>query len=95
MSDSDNFLNVIAARHCQRAFLEESVSNDILKTILTTAANAPSGKNTQPWQVEVISGSKLRVLSERLCELFDSKTPPTPDYAYNPDPQTAMVCPPR
>ena len=87
MSDSDNFLNVIAARHCQRAFLEEPVSNDILKTILTAAANAPSGKNTQPWQVEVISGSNLAILSERLCELFDSKTPPNPDYAYNPDPQ--------
>jgi nitroreductase len=87
MSDPQAFLDFIVARHSQRAFLGEPVPRDVLESVLVAAANAPSGKNTQPWRVEVVEGETLAALSQRLCVLFDANTQPTPDYAYCPDPE--------
>ena len=87
MSDPKPFLDIITKRHCQRAFLDEPVPRAVLESVLAAAANAPSGKNTQPWQVEIVEGATLAAMSRRLCALFDANTPPTPDYAYSPDPE--------
>ena len=87
MSDSKPFLDIIKRRHCQRAFLDEPVPRTELELILIAAANAPSGKNTQPWLVEIVEGETLADLSQRLCVLFDANTQPAPDYAYCPDPE--------
>jgi len=87
MSDSQAFLDFIAARHCKRAFMSEPVPRTVMESVLVAAANAPSGKNTQPWQVEIVEGATLAALSRRLCALFDANTSPTPDYAYSPDPE--------
>mgnify|MGYP002827929451 FL=1 len=87
MTNPRPFLDIIAARHCQRAFLPDEVPRETIDNILATAANAPSGKNTQPWQVEIVTGEALQSLSSRLCKLFDAETPLSPDYAYDPDPK--------
>jgi len=87
MSDPKSFLDIITTRHCKRAFLGEPVPRAVLESVLAAAANAPSGKNTQPWRVEIVEGATLAALSRRLCALFDANTLPTPDYAYSPDPE--------
>ena len=46
----------ITSRHSVRAFLDTPVSTDMLKDILTVASRAPSGTNTQPWKVYVLTG---------------------------------------
>ncbi len=82
-------INFIAARHCKRAFLDEPVPFAVMESVLSAAANAPSGKNTQPWRVEIVEGEMLASLSRQLCVLFDANTSPTPDYDYSPDPEPA------
>lgn len=77
------FLSVIYARHCQRAFTSEHVSREMLETILLAAGQAPSGKNTQPWHVTVVTGGKRDQLSSALCEAYDEGQKPKPDYDYS------------
>ena len=48
-----DFLSVLHARHCQRAFTDEPVPRDMLEAVLLAAGQAPSGKNSQPWKVTV------------------------------------------
>jgi nitroreductase len=87
MNDPQPFLELMAARHCQRAFLNEPVPRTVLESVLTAARNAPSGKNTQPWSVEVMEGKTLAELAQKLCELFDANTPMSLDYDYHPKTQ--------
>ncbi len=83
-----DFLSLISRRHCQRAFRDEAVSRDILEAVLLAAGEAPSGKNTQPWKVTVVSGAARDGLSAALCAAFDAGEKPQPDYEYSlqPDP---------
>ncbi|HAB44332.1 MAG TPA: nitrobenzoate reductase, partial [Acinetobacter sp.] len=57
----------ITSRHSVRAFLDTPVSTDMLKDILTVASRAPSGTNTQPWKVYVLTGKKRAELVQRVC----------------------------
>lgn len=77
------FLSVIYARHCQRAFTPETIPREMLETILLAAGQAPSGKNTQPWHVTVVTGGKRDQLSSALCEAYDEGQKPMPDYDYS------------
>ena len=57
MTAEDNaILKAISSRRSVRGFLPEPVDPALIRTILTTAARAPSGNNIQPWQVHVVSG---------------------------------------
>jgi nitroreductase len=60
--------HTITSRHSVRAFLNTPVSTDILKEILTVASRAPSGTNTQPWRVYVVTGKKRDELVQRVCQ---------------------------
>ncbi len=50
----------IRSRHSVRAFLDRPVEQQIIKDILDVACRAPSGTNTQPWKVYVITGKNVR-----------------------------------
>jgi nitroreductase len=76
-------------RHCKRAFLDRPVSRDILERVLTAAANAPSPRNTQFWQVAVLTGDARAELSRRMCAALDSGLPYEADYASRPTPMGA------
>ena len=69
-------IDLIAARHSKRAFLGEPAPRGVMESVLVAAANAPSGKNTQPWRVEIVEGETLAALSRKLCARFDVDTPP-------------------
>ena len=64
----------ITSRHSVRAFLDTPVDVQTIKDILSVASRAPSGTNTQPWKVYVLTGKKRVEMIERVCaaqlELF-------------------------
>ena len=81
-------MNVTAAltqRKSTRAFLDRTVSEDLICRLLDAARHAPSGANTQPWQVAVLSGSKKSALQEKILDAFRAGQKPDPDYPYYPE----------
>ncbi|MDK1684075.1 nitroreductase [Acinetobacter terrestris] len=60
--------DAITSRHSVRAFLNKAVEPQIIKDILTVASRAPSGTNTQPWKVYVLTGKKRDEMVERVCK---------------------------
>ncbi len=77
------FLSVLHARHCQRAFTTQSVPRDLIEAVLAAAGQAPSGKNTQPWRVTIVQGAARDALSAALCAVYDAGEKPAPDYEYS------------
>ncbi|OOS23149.1 nitroreductase [Moraxella pluranimalium] len=58
--------DVITARHSVRAFLDKPVDTQTIKDILTVASRAPSGTNTQPWKVYVVTGDTRAQLIDNI-----------------------------
>lgn len=58
----------ITTRQSTRAFLDKQIDRQVIKDILQVAARAPSGTNTQPWKVYVLTGSKRAELIQRVCD---------------------------
>ncbi|HYU34375.1 MAG TPA: nitroreductase family protein [Thermoanaerobaculia bacterium] len=79
-----DFLSIITARHCKRAFLDRPVPRAVLEDVLRAAAHAPSTRNGQPWAVAVLLGDAKEALARRLCALFDSDAPMKMDYESRP-----------
>jgi nitroreductase len=80
----EDFLAIIAARHCKRAFLDRPVPREVLAEVLRGAAHAPSTRNGQPWSVAVLTGGAREALARQLCDLFDRDVPMKMDYASRP-----------
>lgn len=83
--DDAAFFSVVTARHCKRAFLDRPVPREVLERVLLAAGHAPSTRNTQFWQVAVLTGAARDELSRRLCAAFDAGVPRRPDYVNRPD----------
>jgi nitroreductase len=79
-----DFLSIITARHCKRAFLDRPVPRQTLEEVLRAAAHAPSTRNGEPWSVAVLMGGAKEALARRLCELFDRDVPMKMDYESRP-----------
>lgn len=79
---------VIRGRRSIRAFLSTPIPEETILDILEVAARAPSGTNTQPWKVLVVTGSRKEALSRELVETALSPSRDeehTQEYAYYPD----------
>ncbi len=77
----------ITSRRSIRAFLATPVPRETVEEILHVAARAPSGTNTQPWKVTVVTGPALQQLSNRVRAAFDDpaeRARHTEEYAYYP-----------
>ena len=74
-------LECIRTRKSIRAFKPETVPREILAEVIGTAGWSPSYKNSQPWEVTVLSGAKKEALSAHIIELFENGEAPTPDIA--------------
>lgn len=61
----------ITSRHCVRAFLPTPVPHERVAEILAVASRAPSGTNTQPWRVHVVTGQARTRLVEAVQRTFD------------------------
>jgi len=88
MTDAANAVDeAITSRHSIRAFLPTPVPRATIEAILAVAARAPSGTNTQPWHVAVLTGSALKSLSTKLVAAYDDpveRARHTEEYAYYP-----------
>lgn len=58
----------ITQRHSVRAFLNRPVEQETILDILNVAARSPSGSNTQPWKVYIVTGEKREHLIQRVCQ---------------------------
>lgn len=80
--------SVIKSRHSVRAFLPTPIPKETILEILDVAARAPSGTNTQPWQVTIVTGEKKEALSLELISTFLDPTRNAEhqqEYSYYPE----------
>lgn len=71
MSDPDIVRAAFVSRRSIRSFLPDPVPRETVEDLLATASRAPSGTNTQPWRVWVVSGAARDGLVSRVTDLFD------------------------
>ena len=77
----------ITSRRSVRAFLDTPVPLDVVRDILRVASRAPSGTNTQPWRVAVLTGGARAELSQRILAAYDDperRSRHQEEYAYYP-----------
>lgn len=77
----------IASRHSIRAYLDKPVEQETIKALLNIARFAPSGTNTQPWQVYVLLGQRKDQLCDAVVAAMnapDSAQKYQEEYAYYP-----------
>ena len=65
-----NVADALKARHSVRAFLDKPVSTEQITRILDCARFSPSGVNTQPWQVAVLTGHAKDDLCDKIGQAF-------------------------
>ncbi len=61
-------LDAIRQRRSTRAFLDRPVEREVLETLISHAAEAPSAVNLQPWEFTVITGEERKRLSRLLLK---------------------------
>ena len=62
---------IIAARHSVRGYLPTPVDRPVIQEILRIASRAPSGTNTQPWHVHVVTGATRDRVVQEACAAYD------------------------
>ena len=77
----------IISRRSIRAFLDKPVERADIERILEVAARAPSGTNTQPWKVYVLTGQARVALSNAILAVHTDPAKArehSEEYAYYP-----------
>nr|WP_210427235.1 nitroreductase [Rhizobacter sp. SG703] len=77
----------ITSRRSLRAFLPTPVPRETIEDILRVASRAPSGTNTQPWKVYVLTGEPLQALARDITAVYDDPAEAArhrEEYAYYP-----------
>ncbi len=74
-----NAIDCITGRKSIRAFRPDPVPRELLLEVIDCARWSPSYKNTQPWEVAILSGGKKDALTELLLEKLEQRDPITPD----------------
>ena len=55
-----NVTEAVFSRTSIRSFLDDPVSDDLLKTLLEKASRAASGGNLQPWKIFIVNNSAMK-----------------------------------
>ncbi len=76
--------DALIQRKSTRAYLDKPVAIATIKNVLDAARHAPSGANTQPWQVAVVTGEKKIHLQRQIEDAFRAGIKPEMDYQYYP-----------
>jgi nitroreductase len=77
----------ITSRRSMRAFLQTPVEREDIEAILQVASRAPSGTNTQPWKVYVLTGAIKEKLSAEVLRVHNDPAlakQHAEEYAYYP-----------
>ena len=76
----------LESRTSTRGYLDRPVPHKAIERILKAAARAPSGNNSQPWRVHVLTGAaRVRLADAVLASRATGQDDPAPEYAYYPD----------
>ncbi|MEI8181171.1 MAG: nitroreductase [Desulfomonile sp.] len=63
-------LEAIRTRRSTRAFRDDPIPRDLLESVLSDAAHAPSAINMQPWEVHIVLGEERKRLSRHLLRYY-------------------------
>lgn len=77
----------ITSRRSIRAFLPTPVAREDIEAVLEVASRAPSGTNTQPWKVYVLTGAVKEKLSNEVLRAHNDPAlsrQHTQEYSYYP-----------
>jgi len=80
-----NVSEALLERASTRAYLAKPVEQEKIEKLLDLARHAPSGANTQPWQVAVVTGQTKLQLQTRIEQAFHTGKPSRKDYHYYPE----------
>ena len=80
-----NVFEALIKRKSVRAFLDKQVEKEKINSILDAARHSPSGTNTQPWQVAIVTGESKKKLQSKIEAAFRSGDKGKADYSYYPD----------
>lgn len=79
--------HAITSRQSIRAFLPTPVPRATIEEILAIASRAPSGTNTQPWKVTVMTGAARQRLVDAILAVYNDpaqRAQHSEEYAYYP-----------
>ena len=76
------FKEVIRLRKSCRGFLDTPVPDHMITSVLEDAQLALSNCNTQPWETHIVSGDKLKELSEALLRENNAERF-SPDFTFD------------
>lgn len=79
-----NVSQALRARKSVRAFTSQPVAKEQIINLLEVARCAPSGGNTQPWNVAIVSGEAKQALQSSILSAIESGEQPSGDYQYYP-----------
>ena len=80
-----NVIDALKHRKSVRAFTDKAVTDKTIHSLLDAARHAPSGTNTQPWQVAVVQGDKKIDLQEKIETAFRGGDRGKAEYNYYPE----------
>ncbi|ODS23286.1 nitroreductase [Candidatus Endobugula sertula] len=80
-----NVSETLLARKSVRAFTSEAVTTTQIRQILNVSRCAPSGSNTQPWQVAVLMDQAKQRLQQKILSAAQAGEKPATEYRYSPE----------
>ena len=83
-----NILDAIQGRQSIRSFQKKEVSIKIIEKILSISRFAPSGGNTQPWKIYVLSQKLMKELEESVFSNLDNGISETANFNIYPQPMS-------
>lgn len=72
-------IECIKTRKSIRKFKSHPVTKEILLEVINIAGQSPSYKNSQPWEIIILSGAKKEALSKMLTDTLEKGIKPGPD----------------
>lgn len=76
-----NVTKAVLKRKSVRAFLNKPIENNVIKSLLEMASNAPSGGNLQPWKIYILNNQSMK----KFLDFQDTWTlPDSPKYNIYP-----------
>ena len=80
--------DAIKGRQSIRSFKNKEVSNEIIEKILNITRFAPSGGNTQPWKIYVLSKDIMKELESSVLYNLDNGVSEPPNFNIYPQPMS-------
>jgi nitroreductase len=74
----------LSERKSTRAFVDKEVPIEVINAIIEQAKTAPSGVNSQPWQIAVVTGDSKTKLCDKMEKAFRAGKKGAMDYDYYP-----------